>query len=43
VASSLDKSWWRKSEDLEINFIFLPSLSKSQDEILVKWGRIVTP
>jgi hypothetical protein len=32
-----------KVKTCKINFIFLPSLSKSWDEIPVKWGRIVTP
>jgi hypothetical protein len=40
ASSSLDKSRLGKSDDLQINFIFLPSLSKSRDEIPVKWGRI---
>jgi hypothetical protein len=39
----LNKSCSEKREVLQINFIFLPSLSKSRDEISVKWGRIVTP
>jgi len=43
VASSLDKSWSRKSEDLQDKFIFLPSLFESQDQILVKWGSLSHP
>jgi hypothetical protein len=43
VASSLDNSQSGKSEDLQINFILLPGLSESRDEIPVKWGRFVTP
>ena len=37
------QSQLNKYEDLKINFIFLPSLSESRDEIPVKWGSLPHP